>query len=118
MTDEQLAKLHGRLPVGEKSGTSIKALRAELGRGWSTRKIKQGIKELRAGSPTRPPVPVAALRHAGGVFIATEADLESLLRSADQLRAQARSEFATARDIEECAFALSSDPALFNRAVG
>lgn len=107
MTSTELDTLHLALPYCLENGTSIPALCRMLG--WSDRKVRQGIQELRRERH----IPVVALTKPNGVFIATKADLDALRRTRDSLRSRAMSELVTVREMDMAIADLAWSPTLF-----
>lgn len=109
MTSDELDTLHLALPVGSDNGTTVARLSHQLE--WHERRVRQGIQELRRERH----VAVVALTKPGGVFIATEDDIEALEHTRNSLRSRAMSQLVTVRDLDEILADFRWSPTLFEQ---
>lgn len=100
MDAADLTALELALPVGAEHGTTEAALAQALG--WpDTRKVREGIQELRRGAPGRRSLAIVALTKPGGVYVLPDgADISGLKRTRDSLRSRAMSLLVTVHDLD------------------
>jgi hypothetical protein len=98
MTPAELDSLLLALPVGPEDGTTIGELARLLG--WDDRKVREGNRLLRRGSPDRPPVAIVAETKPKGVYIDPSSDLGAFIACRNSLRGRAMDLLVTVRDMD------------------